>query len=233
MAEKPKAVFLCDECKRLVDSVNPDFICLACIAKTEATLKAKSERARQRELDYQAFIAAQEALFKRVPRQKAGDDGVSRNIPEYVCWNNMIQRCYNRKNTVYKHYGGRGIRICREWRSFDAFYADMGDRPSPRHSLDRLDSNGNYEPSNCAWRTPVDQANNRRGNRHLAFQGRTLTVSQWARETGLSVYCIRYRVDQGWSVERALTTPKLERGKGGGRVKRTAKKYSKDNDGKE
>lgn len=85
-------------------------------------------------------------------------EGFSR---EYHSWSSMRTRCTNAKRSMFKYYGGRGITICKEWESFTQFLADMGPRP-PATSLDRIDPNGNYEPANCRWATPLDQSRNRR-----------------------------------------------------------------------
>jgi hypothetical protein len=83
--------------------------------------------------------------------------------PEYVCWMGIVQRCANPRNKAYARYGGRGIAVCERWRnSFAAFLADMGTRPSPTHSIDRKDNDGNYEPGNCRWATPREQRLNQR-----------------------------------------------------------------------
>ncbi len=82
--------------------------------------------------------------------------------PEYRTWISMRRRCRKIKDQDYRNYGGRGIAVCQRWLSFDAFFADMGQRPSPLHSLDRINNDGNYEPGNCRWSTMKEQIANRR-----------------------------------------------------------------------
>lgn len=85
---------------------------------------------------------------------------------EYWSWAMMKQRCQNKNYTQYDRYGGRGIRVCNDWRDFTKFYSDMGPKPSPEHSIDRIDNNGNYEPSNCRWASKLEQVQNRGINKN-------------------------------------------------------------------
>lgn len=125
--------------------------------------------------------------------------------PEYRVWNGLIDRCENPNNNSYHRYGGRGITVCPRWReSFEAFYADMGPRPSPRHQLDRKDNEKGYEPGNCRWATKAVQANNTRSNRRLTVRGETKTLAEWASVTGHPQRRVWARLRLGWSPERAL-----------------------------
>lgn len=125
----------------------------------------------------------------------------------YIIWLSMRTRCNNPKSDSFGRYGGRGIKVCERWDSFENFYADMGDRPSPSHSLDRIDNNGNYEPSNVRWATNEEQMNNRRATKLLEFRGKTQSMAAWSRELGLPRGRVNQRMREGWSTEAALTTP--------------------------
>jgi len=132
--------------------------------------------------------------------------------PEYTVWEKMIDRCENPKAKDFMRYGGRGIVVCAKWRnSFTAFFEDMGARPSPQHSIERGDNNGNYEPENCRWATRREQGRNTSRNRLLEYNGRTACLAEWAETTGLPAYVIRGRLKADWSVARTLTTPKESR----------------------
>lgn len=133
---------------------------------------------------------------------------------EWHAWNRMRQRCYNPRDRVYRHYGGRGIIVCARWlASFADFLSDVGPRPSPAHSLDRYpDNDGNYEPGNVRWATGKEQARNKRSNLMLTHAGRTQLLVVWAEEIGIPAAVIRERLSRyGWSVEKALTTPRTIR----------------------
>lgn len=131
--------------------------------------------------------------------------------PTWISWDQMIQRCTNPLHKSYPRYGGRGIVICKRWlESFEAFLADMGERPDGK-TLDRRRNAGNYEPGNCRWSTPKVQSNNRSDNVVIEFQGRSQTIAQWAEELGMSRQALRYRLNNGWTTEEAMTA-KLDRG---------------------
>lgn len=130
-------------------------------------------------------------------------------LAERRAWCGMRARCRNQNNTSWHNYGGRGISVCERWQTFENFIADLGPRPSPLHSLERVNNDGNYEPGNVVWATRKEQAQNTRQVRRLSFNGETLTISDWARKLGVRVHTICTRLARGWSLERALTTPRF------------------------
>lgn len=129
----------------------------------------------------------------------------------------MIQRCEDPKYRKFQDYGGRGIRVCKRWRKrgnrfcgtpgLDAFIADMGPKPSPAHTLEREDTNGNYEPTNCIWALMKQQQRNRRNNHNVRYRGRTQCLAAWAEEMGLNISTVYSRLGYGWTMKAALTTP--------------------------
>lgn len=148
---------------------------------------------------------------KRILGEHLRTHGLCR-APEYVIWNSMRQRCDSKTCKAYERYGGRGITVCERWKfgengktGFECFLNDMGPRPSKRHSIDRTNNNGNYDPKNCRWATYKEQANNKRDNVLLTFKGRTMTVTAWAELIGIKGATLEKRFILGWPVERALT----------------------------
>lgn len=129
-----------------------------------------------------------------------------RNSPEYASWIRMKTRCNNPKRHNFHLYGGRGIKICERWAKFENFFADMGQRPSMAHSIERIDNNGNYEPSNCRWATAKEQANNKRNNRIVEYRGVRMTLQQAIDLSGNinEKSLVRNRLESGWDVARAI-----------------------------
>lgn len=125
----------------------------------------------------------------------------------YWCWHNMKARCFNENDKRYMSYGGRGITVCEEWLVFENFRAwAMENGYADDLSIDRINVNGNYEPSNCKWSSDIEQARNKRNNRLVTYEGKTQTLKEWAEELGVNYYTLHSRiVKRGWSVERALT----------------------------
>ncbi len=127
--------------------------------------------------------------------------------PEYNAWITMIHRCRNPRYGSYSRYGLRGIAVCDKWNNYAAFLSDMGPRPSSEYSLDRIDNNGNYEPSNCRWATRVQQCRNKRNNRVLSFDRRSQPLSAWAEEIGMKWSTLDRRLRNGVPLDIALTKP--------------------------
>lgn len=193
----------------------------------------------------------------QLPGRKTPD---GKPTSEYRCWQAMRQRCYNPKVKIYPHYGGRGIKVCDRWlHSFDNFLKDVGYKPGPNYSLNRIDNDGDYEPGNVEWATDVEQNRNKSNNRFLngsilaksaeqlgtsmstvrqrvdilgweeedavkvkprkwkhtglTYNGETLSISEWARRTGLSRSTIINRIEYGWPVAEILRTEKWKHAK--------------------
>lgn len=140
-------------------------------------------------------------------RTSGNPHGLSKR-PEYRHWINMISRCENPNTPGFEHYGGRGIRVCDQWRaSFEVFFADVGPKPSPGHSVDRIEVNGNYEPGNCRWALPKTQCRNTRSNRIVIVDGRKLTLAEAVEKSPVPYNTVLYRLKRGWQIDDALRLP--------------------------
>ncbi len=128
--------------------------------------------------------------------------------PEYSAWRSMRERCYNKNCVGYENYGGRGIKVCDRWlNSFVSFLEDVGRRPSNKHSIDRIEVNGNYEPSNVRWATPKTQRRNQRFDPRITINGVTKLICEWAEESSIPRSLISGRLKKDWDAEKAVFTP--------------------------
>lgn len=127
----------------------------------------------------------------------------------YNTWVHLKGRCYNCSNKYYKDYGARGIKVCNEWKNdFKAFYDwAISNGYADNLTIDRIDNNGNYEPSNCRFITLKKQQNNKRNNFNITIYNRTQTLSEWCEEKNLNYDKIQARISRGWTIEEAMTTP--------------------------
>ena len=129
--------------------------------------------------------------------------------PEHISWLSMIQRCNWKDHPRFSEWGGRGITVCERWRKFENFYADMGDKPSPKHSIDRIDNSKGYFPENCKWSTNKEQARNRRSSVIVEFQGREMCLKEAAELAGVPYTRTWKRyVEYGWTLDQALNAPR-------------------------
>lgn len=134
---------------------------------------------------------------------------------EYVSWQRMIQRCINIGYGNYYRYGGRGIQVCDRWRnSFEEFLSDMGVKPFKGAQIDRKDPNGNYEPSNCRWISSKENSRNKNNNLKIIWKKETKTLSEWSEILNINKNTLRNRIySTQWTLEEAMSTPLLKRGK--------------------
>jgi hypothetical protein len=133
--------------------------------------------------------------------------------PTYRTWIGMRTRCNNPNTPYYVNYGGRGIKVCPEWESFDAFLRDMGERPSSDHSLHRIDNDGNYEPGNCKWAIETEQQRNKRNNHYIEIDGKRRSLTEVAEAAGLKPNTLLYRLKRGSPVGRAVDPAPMPRGR--------------------
>lgn len=131
--------------------------------------------------------------------------------PLYGLQRDILARCYHKEHHAYKNYGGRGILVHDAWHDFWSFARwvkeNLGDKPSPDHSFDRIDNDGCYEPGNVRWATAREQRNNQRSSRIITFKGITKPLTEWADELGFSRHTLAGRLKMGWTIEKTLTAP--------------------------
>lgn len=142
--------------------------------------------------------------------RKTGVSGTKHGMSKtrvYHIWQGMVQRCTDPNHISAEYYSEQGVKVCERWRKFENFFADMGEPPTEHHSIDRIKSEGNYEPRNCRWATSTEQANNTKSNTVVTIDGVSKTASAWAREYGVSNHRVLWRLRHGWDPLDALTKP--------------------------
>lgn len=145
---------------------------------------------------------------RRTESRTHGEAHHKNHTPEYRTWASMLARSKPRDTKTCRDYGGKGIGVCPQWEhSFEQFLKDMGRKPSPRHSIDRIDNSKGYSPENCRWATPQEQSRNKKNNIHLTFLGKTQLACEWAEELGINRKTIYDRLKYGWTTEQVLTRP--------------------------
>lgn len=151
----------------------------------------------------------------KLASERAKTHGLT-NTPEHRCWVSMRSRCSNPKVPNFMDYGGRGITVCERWNVFENFLEDMGKRPSKNHSLDRKESNGNYEPGNCRWATQQEQTDNRRCSVVVTLMGRGQSMAAWCRELAVNYFSVMAYMKRkscrpaeaiAWALVRAAVNP--------------------------
>ena len=146
-------------------------------------------------------------VARSLVKERNTSHGLSHSA-EYRIWKEMKRRCSNETRPEWHNYGGRGIRVCRWWRkSFTNFIADMGSRPTPKHSLDRIDNDGPYAPWNCRWATRKEQMRNFRRNHVVTVDGCSKSIVEWSETTGIPARQIESRLRHGWDSKDAVMTP--------------------------
>ena len=149
-------------------------------------------------------------LHREAISKAASSHGKSKT-PLYHRWVNMMTRCYNPNREFWHCYGGRGIKVCDRWLDFSNFATDMGSTFSPELTLERVDVNGNYEPSNCKWETGKNQARNHRSTLRVEWKGKSISLAELAESESISYYTLRHRILSGIPVDRAIINKRIIR----------------------
>lgn len=139
--------------------------------------------------------------------RKANTTHGKRSLRVYNIWNDMVSRCKNKNSIEYKRYGSKGINVCLDWNKFEKFYKDMGDPPTSKHSIDRIDNDRGYLKENCRWATSKEQARNRKSTILHTINGQTKPLIEWCEIHNKSHATVYMRIRRGWSKDRALKEP--------------------------
>lgn len=139
------------------------------------------------------LVSAKSTSCGCLSREKSRKHGAS-GTASYNSWNSMMHRCYSPNASYFERYGGAGIKVCERWHDFENFLADMGERPSAAHTIDRIDGLKNYSPDNCRWATKKEQAENRRSSIFINCDGDSVCIAEAARRAGISACSVSYRV---------------------------------------
>lgn len=182
------------------DYQHPRFYCV-CDCGTEKLVKAQTIRSGE-STSCGCYNKEQKTLMCIARNTTHGESKTN----TYDRWVNMISRCHNQKCSTYAKYGAKGTIVCDRWRrSFEDFLADMGHPPTHKHTLDRINTRGNYEPSNCRWVLMKVQQNNRTNNNRILCHGKNMTLQEWSELTGIPRKTITNRLKRGMSPEDALS----------------------------
>lgn len=157
------------------------------------------------------LVQGKTTMCKTCSANASKSNNIVSNTTEYNTWVHVNQRCHNPNSKDYKNYGARGIQVCDLWRgSYEAFLMCVGKKPTPAHTIERLDVNKGYEPGNVCWATRDEQARNKRNNVRITIEGETKTAVEWAEDSRCPVKLktVYKRVERGWTPESAVLTPR-------------------------
>jgi hypothetical protein len=175
----------------------PTWICICTCGNTIDTLEMNLVRGQTNSCG---------CLHRELASARRTTHGAS-TTPEYGVWQSMLNRCRNKSTNSYQYYGGRGIKVCARWRRFENFIADMGPRPTGKHSIERKDNDGDYTPSNCHWASTAEQARNRTDSFIIQYGGESKHLTAWRRDGGIPAHVLN-RLARGWPLRAAVDTPK-------------------------
>lgn len=172
-----------------------------CVCECGVTKKVRASHLRSGISQSCGCLARSKA---RVTHTRHGEISNGVRTAEYIAWQSMLSRCRNPNTSRFAQYGGRGIKVCDRWQNFENFLADMGRKPAANYSMDRIDVDGNYEPSNCRWATDTEQNRNRSNTLKVEMDGETLTLVEACGKLKLDYFAVRRRLKKGISFTDAV-----------------------------